>query len=75
LREQLWILTKFPFNAILKFKMRNHNSAANVAEIMSFNPNKPNLFVFFLGKLDNQPNKSNQKMQQDNSANEVHKGI
>jgi len=34
LREQLWILTKFPFNAILNFKMRNHNSAANVTEII-----------------------------------------
>ncbi len=36
LREQLWILTKFPFNAILNFKMRNHNSGAKVIEIMLF---------------------------------------
>ena len=30
LREQLWYLSKFPFNAILKNRNRNLNSGANV---------------------------------------------
>ena len=34
LREQLWILTKFPFNAMRKNSNRNPNSSANVKDIL-----------------------------------------
>jgi hypothetical protein len=32
LREQLWILTKFPFNAMRKNSNRNPNSDANIKQ-------------------------------------------
>jgi len=34
LREQLWILTKFPFNAMGNNTNRNLNSVANVQDIL-----------------------------------------